>query len=187
MLGVGVVASVVLSSVATPSSPTVLAVSVTPPTSVIYVDGSRRGTAARVHALHLSPGRHLVRVVNRKDEHQESVTVVRGKKTLWSWDFEDDRKPEDAPAPREVKATRPAVAEARPQPEDSGPVADPFSLKPGALDTPSSALMEAGARRRAALDRLAAMPSLGSPRPVMMTQPVARKSRHHSKSRRNST
>ncbi len=190
MLGLGVVASVVLSSVPSGApAPTELGISVTPPSAIVYIDGARRGPASRLHSLRLSPGTHLVRVVNRKDEHQEAVTVFRGKKTHWSWDFEDDRKSEaEAPAPRhDAKAERAAVADLHPQADDDRPTAAALWLKPGSLDTPSADSGESGARRRAAQDLLAAMPRLTAPTPVVARPPAGHKARRHLKSRRHAS
>jgi hypothetical protein len=64
---------------------------VKPATAVIYVDGIKKGTGASVHQLKLAPGRHIIKIVNRRDEHEEELTLKPGQTVAWSWTFEDDR------------------------------------------------------------------------------------------------
>lgn len=71
---------------------TQLRIEVKPESAVIYVDGKRKGTGAKVHTLTVQPGRHMIKVVHKKDEHAEPVMVKKGELTHWKWEFEDDRE-----------------------------------------------------------------------------------------------
>src|SRR5216684_414672 len=59
-----------------------LKIEVKPPAAVVYVDGKKKGTGASVHTI---------KIVNRRDEHEEVVTLKPGKTVSWKWTFEDDR------------------------------------------------------------------------------------------------
>lgn len=88
-----------------PPKPTTLEVSVRPAQAVFYVDGKRRGSGTHTRSLKLTPGVHVIRAVLAQDEHEEPVRVLKGKRNVWSWEFEDDRpQPVAAPsAPRHVE------------------------------------------------------------------------------------
>jgi hypothetical protein len=75
---------------------TLLKIQVDPP-SKIFVDGKPRG-AGKSKTIELSPGAHIIRVVHKKDEHEERVILKRGETTEWSWRFEDAAPPKAAPA-----------------------------------------------------------------------------------------
>lgn len=68
-----------------------LKIEVKPPAAVVYVDGKKKGTGASVRSLKLAPGQHTIKIVNRRDEHQEVVTLKPGQTVSWKWSFEDDR------------------------------------------------------------------------------------------------
>ncbi|HZH02574.1 MAG TPA: PEGA domain-containing protein [Myxococcaceae bacterium] len=76
-----------------------LKVEIKPEAAVLYVDGTRRGTGSRPHTLSVEPGRHLIRVVHKGDEHQEEVKVKRGETKVWAWAFEDDKPSSPANEP----------------------------------------------------------------------------------------
>jgi hypothetical protein len=81
-----------------PPKKTALKITVKPAGAVFYIDGKRRGTGAKPYLITVTPGRHLIRIVNNKDEHEEPVDVKAGEQKEWSWEFEDDRpKTPDAP------------------------------------------------------------------------------------------
>jgi len=73
-----------------PVKKAVLKIEVKPAAAVIYVDGKRKGTGATVHTLTLNPGPHTIKIVHKKDEHEEVVAVKPGTMS-WGWVFEDDR------------------------------------------------------------------------------------------------
>jgi hypothetical protein len=71
---------------------TLLKIEVRPASAIVYVDGKRKGTGAKAMSLSVEPGRHTIRIVQGRDEHQEVVAVKKGETTSWSWTFEDDTK-----------------------------------------------------------------------------------------------
>ncbi len=111
MIALGLALAVALSGAPKASAPkkTQLKIEVKPTAAVIYVDGKRKGTGAKPIILPVEPGRHTIRIVHNRDEHQEVIAVKKGETTNWSWAFEDDRKttqpavpePETSPPPKE--------------------------------------------------------------------------------------
>lgn len=87
---------------------TALKIEVKPDAAVVYVDGKVRGKGGKAHLVVVEPGTHLIKVVHKKDEHQEMVRVKPGETKSWVWEFEDDRpkprgksdesSPDEAPA-----------------------------------------------------------------------------------------
>jgi hypothetical protein len=185
MVVLGVIANVVLTSLsAGASASTELAISVKPASAVIFVDGIRRGSASKTRTIRLSPGVHVVRVVNSKDEHEEPVRVTRGKKTTWSWEFEDDKRNDVPVVHREARASAAPVVDVHRHSEDANPERADSWLLPVSQEAPSTELQQSGARRRAAHDRLAAMPQMPSLAPAASPRHAARgrhqiKARHH--------
>lgn len=91
-----------------------LLLKVAPETTVVEVDGKRRGTAAEVKELLLPPGPHIVHLVHGLDEHEDQVVLRKGAVTSFEWKFEDDRKqPPKAEEPAEGAAP---AAEPSPSP-----------------------------------------------------------------------
>jgi hypothetical protein len=82
---------------------TQLKLDVKPAAAIVYVDGKRKGTGAKSVTLPIEPGRHTIRIVHNRDEHQEVVVVKKGGITKWSWAFEDDRKVTKPPAEQETE------------------------------------------------------------------------------------
>jgi hypothetical protein len=64
---------------------------VKPSNAVVFLDGKRVGDGTKVRTVTVTPGRHAIKVVHKKDEHQESVSVKKGETKHWQWAFEDDR------------------------------------------------------------------------------------------------
>ena len=91
---------------------TQLNIQVKPASAVVYVDGKRQGSGAKPIVLSVQPGRHTIRIVHKKDEHEEVIAVKKGETTRWAWAFEDDRKTSEPSSPE------PAIpAKEAPEPE----------------------------------------------------------------------
>lgn len=95
---------------------TQLIIEVKPAAAVVYVDGKRIGTGSKIQTLTVQPGRHTIKIVHNRDEHQEVLMVKKGETTKWSWAFEDDRpaappqpteEPEKGQAPKQDAEGRP--------------------------------------------------------------------------------
>lgn len=94
-------------------------IQVSPAESVVYVDGKKRGTGARPLTVTVAPGKHLIRVKHKKDEHQDVVVVKAGELKSFSWVFEDDRQP-----------AAPPVESLPPEGSPSSPTTSPPSTEP---------------------------------------------------------
>jgi hypothetical protein len=70
---------------------TQLVLEVKPAEAIVYVDGKKKGTAAKAITLTVTPGKHVIKVTHKGDEHQEEVVVKKGEVRTWQWAFEDDR------------------------------------------------------------------------------------------------
>jgi len=94
MIALSLALAVALSAAPSASAPkkTQLKIEVKPASAVVYVDGKKRGTGAKPIVLPVEPGKHTIRIVHNRDEHQEVIAVKKGETTKWSWAFEDDRK-----------------------------------------------------------------------------------------------
>ncbi len=84
---------------------TLLKLEVKPANAVVYVDGVKKGKGNKVHTVKLQPGRHVIKVVHNKDEHQEVVVVKKGETKHWQWAFEDDRMDRKLKAAEEADAS----------------------------------------------------------------------------------
>ena len=93
---------------------TQLKIEVKPASAVVYVDGKRVGTGSKVHTLTVDPGKHTIKIVHNRDEHQEVLVVKKGETTKWTWAFEDDR-PQNKPQPTEAEPEKPAPKEDAPK------------------------------------------------------------------------
>lgn len=80
---------------AAPSGPGTLNVEIKPATSELLVDGKKKGTGAKPMVLKLPAGKHVLRVVNKGDAHEEEIVIKAGEKKTWKWEFEGP--PEEAP------------------------------------------------------------------------------------------
>jgi hypothetical protein len=88
-----------------------LVLKVTPGDTEVFVDKNRKGTAEKLKEMALPPGKHIVTLKHKGDEHEDQVTLKKGVATTFEWKFEDDRpkaavpdddqagQPMDAPAP----------------------------------------------------------------------------------------
>jgi hypothetical protein len=98
MMVVALALAVALSGAPKGPQKTQLKIDVNPDTAVVYVDGRKKGTGKKPVTLNITPGRHAIKVVNKGDEHTESVSVKKGEVKTWQWAFEDDRRDVRAPS-----------------------------------------------------------------------------------------
>ena len=70
------------------AAPGTLTVEIKPPTAELLVDGKKKGTGARPIVLKLSPGKHVLRVTNKGDAHEEEIVIKSAEKKTWKWEFE---------------------------------------------------------------------------------------------------
>jgi hypothetical protein len=117
--------TVMLALAAAPKGPqkTQLKIEVKPASTVVFVDGKRKGTGAKPITLSTTPGRHMIKLVFGKDEHQEAVQVKSGETKKWTWAFEDDR-PDKRAKVEEPTDEGGAAPEDKGGGEDDGPPPD---------------------------------------------------------------
>jgi hypothetical protein len=94
MIALSLALAVALSGAPKANAPkkTQLKIEVQPVSAVVYVDGKKKGTGGKPILMPVDPGRHTIRIVHNRDEHQEVISVKKGETTNWHWAFEDDRK-----------------------------------------------------------------------------------------------
>ena len=123
MLALAMAVAVALGATPAKSTKTQLKIEVKPSTSVVYVDGVRRGTGAKPILITVTPGSHNIRVTHNKDQTTDVVRVKQGQTVAWGWIFEDDRA--DKKAEKEKAAGDEAKAEKAkgppPEPEFTDP------------------------------------------------------------------
>ena len=81
-------ASAFLLHAAPATGPGTLNVELKPASSELLVDGKKRGTGAKPLVLKLPAGKHVLRVVNKGDAHEEEIVIKAGEKKTWKWEFE---------------------------------------------------------------------------------------------------
>jgi hypothetical protein len=67
---------------------------VKPTTAQIFIDGKAMGKASSGRVIDVTPGFHVIRLVNKRDEHEERIKFPPNQKTTYTFEFE-----EEAPAP----------------------------------------------------------------------------------------
>ncbi len=77
------------------TGPATLIVELKPPTSELLVDGKKKGNGAKPMTLKLPAGKHVLRVVNKGDAHEEEIVLKAGEKKTWKWEFEGPPEPEE--------------------------------------------------------------------------------------------
>lgn len=112
-----------------------LSIQVEPP-SKVFVDGKERGRSDKLKLLTLAPGAHIVRVVYKRDEHEDQVILKKGETVQYQWKFEDDKPAAPAPAQDESGDAQKPAGDAKPEeaarPADPAPAAsgEPSDPKP---------------------------------------------------------
>jgi hypothetical protein len=91
-----------------------LVLKVSPGDTEVFVDKNRKGTAEKMKEIALPPGKHIVTLKHKGDEHEDQVTLKKGVATTFEWKFEDDRPkaavPDDDQAGQPMDAPAPAPA-----------------------------------------------------------------------------
>ncbi len=88
---------------------------VAPKSTVIYVDGRKKGKAAKVKKVRVRAGKHDLRLVYNKDETEFEVKVQKGNVLVIKYAFEDSGRP--LPKVPEPKA-KPAPKDKKDQPKE---------------------------------------------------------------------
>lgn len=62
---------------------------VKPATAQLFIDGKAMGKASAGRTVEVTSGFHVIRLVNKGDEHEERVKFNAGEKTTYKYEFED--------------------------------------------------------------------------------------------------
>ncbi len=123
------------------SKQTSLKITVKPESAVVYVDNKRRGTGAKPITVSVTPGRHAIRVVYKKDEHTDVISVKAGEQKSWNFELTDDvpKAPEPAPTEEgggEAEKPKEGSADAPPAPEERAEATVETGAPPPPIHTP---------------------------------------------------
>ena len=80
---------------AAPTGPGTLNIEIKPATAELLVDGKKKGTGAKPIVIKLPAGKHVLRVLNKGDAHEEEIVIKAGEKKTWKWEFEGPPEPEE--------------------------------------------------------------------------------------------
>jgi hypothetical protein len=97
-LAVLVVLALPVSAAAKPKSKTQVQLAVKPTTAQLFIDGKPMGKAADNRVIDITPGFHVIHLVNKGDEHEERVNFASGRKTIYTFEF-DEAVPANATDP----------------------------------------------------------------------------------------
>jgi hypothetical protein len=75
---------------------------VKPPGAQVFIDGKAVGKASAGRVVDVTPGFHVIRLVYKRDEHEERIKFPANQKTTYTFEFE-----EEAPAPDAVPSPVP--------------------------------------------------------------------------------
>jgi hypothetical protein len=84
-------------AVAAKKERTQVELNVKPVTAQVFIDGKAMGKASAGRVVDVTPGFHVIRLVYKRDEHEERIKFPPNQKTTYSFEFE-----EEAPAPDAV-------------------------------------------------------------------------------------
>jgi hypothetical protein len=82
---------------ATKKERTQVELNVKPAGAQLFIDGKANGKASAGRVIDVTPGFHVIRLVYKRDEHEERIKFPANQKTTYSFEFE-----EEAPAPDAV-------------------------------------------------------------------------------------
>src|SRR5262249_38240038 len=81
-------------AVAAKKDKTQVELSVKPASAQLFIDGKAMGKAAAGRVIDVTPGFHVIRLVFKRDEHEERIKFPPNQKTTYTFEFEDE-----APSP----------------------------------------------------------------------------------------
>jgi hypothetical protein len=89
---------------------------VKPPSAQLFIDGKAMGKATAGRIFDITPGFHVIRLVFKRDEHEERIKFPANQKTTYTFEFEDE-----APAPDAVPSPVPDEDSIRRRGSNEGP------------------------------------------------------------------
>ena len=77
------------SATAKPKGKTQVQLAVKPAGAQVFIDGKSVGKAGENRVIDVTPGFHVIHVVNKGDEHEERVNFAPSRKTIYTFEFDD--------------------------------------------------------------------------------------------------
>jgi len=87
-----------LAASAKPKGKTQVQLAVKPTTAQLFIDGKPMGKAGDGRVIDITPGNHVIHLVNKGDEHEERVNFEPNRKTIYTFEF-DEAAPSNAAEP----------------------------------------------------------------------------------------
>ena len=78
-----------LTAAAKPKGKTQLQLAVKPAGAQLFIDGKPMGKVGENRVIDVTPGFHVIHVVHKGDEHEERVNFEAGRKTIYTFEFDD--------------------------------------------------------------------------------------------------
>jgi len=88
-------AATLLLHAAPATGPGTLNIEIKPASAELLIDGKKKGTGAKPIVVKLPAGKHVLRVLNKGDAHEEEIVIKAGEKKTWKWEFEGPPEPEE--------------------------------------------------------------------------------------------
>ena len=104
--------------------PTQLQFEIDPPSVIIHVDKKRVGKAGKVKRYKCRPGRHVIRLVNNKDEVEFEMRVAKHETMVVKYAFEDSGVPNTSrseESPEAQPEAKPDQPEEKPDRDEAPP------------------------------------------------------------------
>ncbi len=93
MRTIGLLAALVLSlappALAKGKAKAQILLDVKPATAALFVDGKPMGKASAGRTIDVTAGVHVLKLVNKGDEHEEQVKFKAGEKTTYKYEFDE--------------------------------------------------------------------------------------------------
>jgi hypothetical protein len=87
-------------AMATKKDRTQVELNVKPVGAQLYIDNKAMGKATAGRVLDVTPGFHIIRLVYKRDEHEERIKFPANQKTTYTFEFEEEAPaPDTAPTP----------------------------------------------------------------------------------------
>jgi hypothetical protein len=89
MLPILVLLALPLSAAAKPKGKTQVQLAVKPTSAQLFIDGKPMGKTGDNRVIDITAGPHVIRLVNKGDEHEERVNFAPSRKTIYTFEFDD--------------------------------------------------------------------------------------------------
>jgi hypothetical protein len=102
LLAVLVLVTAPLSAAAKPKGKTQVQLAIKPTGAQLFIDGKPMGKAGDGRIIDITPGFHVIHLVNKGDEHEERVNFAPNRKTIYTFEFDEAAPAATDPMPAPV-------------------------------------------------------------------------------------